>query len=57
VKASVEAQLRLLELADLDAELSRLDHRRRSLPELEEYRGNETRNGERRDELAALEAV
>ncbi len=38
MKASVEAQLRLLELADLDAELGRLDHRRRGLPELEEYR-------------------
>jgi uncharacterized protein len=36
VKASPEAQLRLLELADLDTELSRLDHRRRSLPELAE---------------------
>jgi len=33
VKASPEAQLRLLELADLDAELGRLDHRRRTLPE------------------------
>jgi predicted nucleic acid-binding Zn-ribbon protein len=57
VKASVEAQLRLLELADLDAELSRLDHRRRSLPELEEYRRIEARDAELRDELAALEAV
>jgi uncharacterized protein len=36
VKASPEAQLRLLELADLDTELGRLDHRRRSLPELAE---------------------
>jgi uncharacterized protein len=36
VKASPEAQLRLLELADLDAELSRLDYRRRSLPEIAE---------------------
>jgi predicted nucleic acid-binding Zn-ribbon protein len=36
VKASEEAQLRLLELADLDTELSRLDHRRRSLPEIAE---------------------
>jgi uncharacterized protein len=36
VKASPEAQLRLLELADLDTELSRLDHRRRSLPEIAE---------------------
>jgi uncharacterized protein len=33
VKASPEAQLQLLELADLDTELARLDHRRRSLPE------------------------
>ena len=33
MKASPEAQLRLLELADTDTELARLDHRRRSLPE------------------------
>ena len=36
MKASPEAQQRLLELADLDAELSRLDHRRRTLPEIAE---------------------
>jgi predicted nucleic acid-binding Zn-ribbon protein len=57
VKASLEAQLRLLELADLDAELSRLDHRRRSLPELEEYRRIEARDAGLRDEMAALEAT
>lgn len=57
MKASVEAQLRLLELADLDAELSRLDHRRRSLPELEEYQRIEARDAGLRDELAALEAA
>ena len=57
MKASVEAQLRLLELADLDAELSRLDHRRRTLPELEEYGRIEARDGELRDELTALEAA
>jgi uncharacterized protein len=57
VKASVEAQLRLLELADLDAELGRLDHRRRGLPELEEYRRIEARDAELRDELTALEAA
>src|SRR6266404_1729116 len=33
-KASPEAQLRLLELADLDTVLARLDHRRRALPEI-----------------------
>jgi uncharacterized protein len=57
VKASVEAQLRLLELADLDAELSRLDHRRRGLPEREEHQRIEARDAELRDELAALEAT
>ena len=57
VKASQEAQLRLLELADLDAELSRLDHRRRTLPELEEYQQIETRDAELSDELTALEAA
>ena len=57
MKASVEAQLRLLELADLDAELSRLEHRRRGLPELEEYRRIEPRDAELRDEMAALEAT
>jgi uncharacterized protein len=36
VKASPEAQLRLLDLAALDTELGRLDHRRRSLPESSE---------------------
>lgn len=57
MKASPEAQLRLLELAELDAELSRLDHRRRSLPELEEYQRIEARDAELRDELTALEAA
>jgi len=56
VKASPQAQQKLLELADLDAELSRLDHRRRTLPESVEYEQAETRDGELRDELAALEA-
>jgi len=36
VKASPEAQLRLLELAELDTELSRLDHRRHTQPEIAE---------------------
>ena len=56
MKASPEAQLRLLELADLDAELGRLEHRRRGLPEIAEYQRIETRDGELRDELTALEA-
>ena len=48
--------MKLLELADLDAELSRLDHRRRTLPESQEYEQAEARDGELRSELATLEA-
>jgi uncharacterized protein len=56
VKASPDAQLRLLELADLDAELGRLDHRRRGLPEHDELNGLEQRDRALRDEIVALEA-
>ena len=56
MKASPEAQLRLLELADLDAELSRLDHRRRTLPETEEADRIEGRDRELHDEIVALDA-
>jgi predicted nucleic acid-binding Zn-ribbon protein len=57
VKASPEAQLRLLDLADIDAELSRLEHRRRGLPEHAELSHLEQRDRELRDELAVLEAT
>ena len=56
MKASPQAQLKLLELADLDAELGRLDHRRRTLPERQEYERAQARDAELRDELATLEA-
>jgi len=56
VKASPEAQLRLLELADLDAELGRLEHRRGSLPEHDELSRLEQRERELRDEISTLEA-
>jgi predicted nucleic acid-binding Zn-ribbon protein len=56
VKASPEAQQRLLELAELDAELSRLDNRRRSLPEIEEAERLKARDRELRDETVGLEA-
>lgn len=56
VKASPEAQLRLLDLADLDAELGRLENRRRSLPEHAELSQLEQRERELRDEIATLEA-
>jgi uncharacterized protein len=51
VKASPEAQLRLLELADLDSELARLAHRRRALPENAELDQLATRGAEVRDEM------
>jgi len=57
VKASPQAQLKLLELADLDAELSRLDHRRSTLPENAEFERARQRDTELRDELTALEAT
>jgi predicted nucleic acid-binding Zn-ribbon protein len=56
VKASPEAQLRLLELADLDAEIARLDHRRQGLPEYSELARLEQRDAQLRDSIAALEA-
>ena len=56
MKASPEAQLRLLELADIDAELGRIEHRRRILPEHAELARLEARDGELRDTAAALTA-
>jgi predicted nucleic acid-binding Zn-ribbon protein len=56
VKASPQAQLRLLELADVDTELSRLDHRRRTLAETEEHARLAERDAGLRDEITALEA-
>lgn len=51
VKASPDAQLRLLELADLDAELGRLDHRRRTLPETAELERLTARNAQIKDAI------
>jgi uncharacterized protein len=53
VKASPQTQLRLLELADLDAELARLDHRSRGLPEVAELGRLEA--SELKDALVATE--
>jgi uncharacterized protein len=55
VKASPQSQLRLLELADLDAELARLDHRRHSLPEAAELARLAARAGEVKDSIVATE--
>ncbi len=56
MKASPEAQLRLLELADLDAELGRLEHRRQALPEHAELDRLEHRDAQLRATVASLEA-
>ena len=55
MKASPQIQLRLLELADLDAELARLDHRRRGLPEVAELAALDIRAVELKDALVATE--
>jgi uncharacterized protein len=56
VKASPDAQLRLLELADIDAELGRIAHRRRGLPEHAKIVELESRDIELRDSVAAMTA-
>jgi predicted nucleic acid-binding Zn-ribbon protein len=56
VKASPTEQLRLLELADIDAELTRIEHKRRGLPEHGQVAEIEGRDAELRDSIAALTA-
>jgi uncharacterized protein len=56
VKASPEAQLRLLEVADIDAELGRIAHKRRGLPEHAEITRLTERDLVLRDSIAALTA-
>ncbi|HEX6467863.1 MAG TPA: C4-type zinc ribbon domain-containing protein [Streptosporangiaceae bacterium] len=55
MKAAPEAQLRLLDLQQLDSTLGRLAHRRRTLPELAEYEALERQAGELRDAIVAAE--
>ncbi|TDC75314.1 C4-type zinc ribbon domain-containing protein [Actinomadura sp. 7K507] len=55
MKAAPQAQLRLLDLQELDASLDRLAHRRRTLPELAEIEGLEGRLTELRDTIVAAE--
>jgi len=56
VKASPDAQLRLLELADIDAELGRIEHRRRGLPQHEQIAALQSRDAGLRDSIAELTA-
>ena len=55
MKADPAVQRRLLELADVDAELSRVDHRRRTLPELAEIAEAEKNVQARKDAKVANE--
>lgn len=55
MKAAPEAQLRLLDLQELDTALDRLAHRRRSLPERAEIGAIEARLTELRDVVVAAE--
>lgn len=55
MKAAPQAQLRLLDLQDLDSSLDRLAHRRRTLPELADIERLEGRLTEARDAIVAAE--
>ncbi|MFI0407794.1 zinc ribbon domain-containing protein [Actinomadura sp. 3N508] len=55
MKAAPQAQLRLLDLQDLDSSLDRLAHRRRTLPELAEIERLESRLTELRDAIVTAE--
>lgn len=55
MKAAPQAQLRLIDLQELDSTLDRLAHRRRTLPELAEVERLEGRLTELRDAIVAAE--
>ena len=55
MKAAAAAQLRLLDLQEIDTALDRLAHRRRTLPELAEIERHEARLDELRDSIVGAE--
>lgn len=55
MKADPRVQRRLLDLAEVDAECNRIDHRRRTLPELAEITEGEATLRARRDDVVAAE--
>ncbi len=57
MKADPAVQHRLLELAEVDAELNRIHHRRRTLPELEEIGRAERDLREKRDSLVTAQTA
>ena len=54
MKAEVIQQRSLLELADLDAELSRIEHRSSHLPEQQRFEQAQADHREANDRLASL---
>jgi predicted nucleic acid-binding Zn-ribbon protein len=57
VRADPAVQRRLLDLAEVDTELNRIDHRRRTLPELAEITEREKADREKRDKLVAAQTA
>jgi len=57
VKADPAVQRRLLDLAEADAELNKIQHRRRSLPELDEISRAERDHQAKRDALVSAETA
>lgn len=55
MKAAPDVQLRLLDLQEIDTTLDRLNHRRRTLPEIEEIARLEERAAELRDQVVTAE--
>jgi predicted nucleic acid-binding Zn-ribbon protein len=55
MKAEVVQQRSLLELAELDAERSRIDHRAKHLPEQQQVEGAQSAHREANDRLAAVQ--
>jgi uncharacterized protein len=54
VRADPAVQRRLLDLAEVDTDLTRIDHRRRTLPELAEITEREAEEREKRDKVIAI---
>lgn len=57
MKADPAVQRQLLDLAKVDAELSRTEHRRRTLPELAEIEAGEKTAREKRDALVSVQTA
>jgi predicted nucleic acid-binding Zn-ribbon protein len=57
VRADPAVQRRLLDLAEVDAELNRIDHRRRTLPELVEIVERENVERTKRDKVVAIQTT